>query len=161
MKKLLLTLLLIPTLSFANVEAPPQTANSKLEQTVIGFLEATEKAGNRLVDATDKAIDFASSEIPIVIKEYLDWHFYRSLVNTLIGVFIALVSIAVLYFCACKLHDELWEYEVGIVPFLCFGLSLLMLFIIVPLQIGHNTQWIKITVAPRVFLIDQFSHLIK
>ena len=80
MNKILLTLALaLPLSSIAQDTNPKETVPNKLEQTVVKFLEATEKAGDKLADATGKAIEFATGEVPIVIQEYLGWHFTKSL----------------------------------------------------------------------------------
>lgn len=180
MKSLLLALLILPTMAFAENAAPTsppvspkESVASKLESTVISFLDATQNAGNKLSDAAGKVIDFASSEIPIVIKEYLNWHFTSSLFYFSLGVLLSATAVFLIYKFVYK-STELWTEQDPKYQFIDvqrmtnaggIGITSIIvgciLFLVGMIITTNNLGWIKISIAPRVYLIDQFQHLAK
>ncbi len=155
MNKILLTLALaLPLSSIAQDTNPKETVPNKLEQTVVKFLEATEKAGDKLADATGKAIEFATGEVPIVIQEYLGWHFTKSL----LFFFVPLIAVGVSWIIYHKLYKGREDWPEHQIIFLVAGIVASLILFTVSM---HNFEWLKISIAPRVFLIDEFKHLIK
>lgn len=94
-------------------ETKAETVSNKLEQTVISFLDATQEAGSKLSNAADKAISFATGEIPLVIKEYLNWHFAISLAWFFIGVAVLLAALYFFYRVIYKNRDLPWATKDG------------------------------------------------
>lgn len=172
MKSLLLALLFLPVMVFAENAPPPvapkESVASKLESTVISFLDATQNAGNKLSDAAGKVIDFASNEIPLVIKEYLNWHFAVSLIWFSTAILVLITAGFLFYKNVVKMWNDKWSTgyrqdtptDVGLVGVMTIVLTMICL-VFCPIIAANNLDWLKISIAPRVYLIDQFQHLAK
>jgi hypothetical protein len=171
MKKIiLLALLFILPIggSFAEEKAKAETIPDKLQETVIKFLDFTGSAGEKLVDVAETTGEWAKGEIPIIIKEYLNWHFAQSLIWFSIGVGFTVIAAILLYRNVVKKWHLPWKNDtdygrstdVGDRGFLSLIASVILL-VLSGLIMGHNLAWVKISVAPRVYLIDEFKYLVK
>lgn len=126
------------------------------------------------VEETAKRVgEFGSEQIPIFIHEYLSWHWTESFINCLIGFLMIIIPLIWAYKAGWgDMFIEKWEKrdEKG---FSTGGLtrhgikSLILSIISVPLliiglhKVFMNTDWIKISIAPRVYLLDKAATMIK
>lgn len=163
MKTLLLLLLSIPTISFA--DATP-VVEQTLEQTVVKMLNDGTDA---LKTVGGSIVDISKAEIPLIVQEYLNWHWVRSLIISSLFMSIFIGSVIFFYKNTYKNLTAPWatkcDYEtimttegkmavMGII-FMASGF-----FACLPLACS-NMDWLQISVAPRVYLIDTFSDIIK
>jgi hypothetical protein len=144
---------------FCNEKTPEVTAGEKFQEVVISFLEKTNDLGGKIADNAEKAVNFAAEEIPVVIQEYLRCHFTASLAWCILSTIVLSLATWAFYVNVVKTWKLKWEdtystTEVGVIAIITIIASLIS-FIIFPCVIGHNLEWLKIAVAPRVFLIHQ------
>lgn len=125
-----------------------ETKISPLEHILLDTLESTSSG-------IGKAIDFAAEQIPDVIHQLLMWKFVGSLILFSFSLILSIIS----FYLAYKLFEgkkgtKFYDMEpFGIFPFL-FGLGFsLILF--------HNLDWIKIWVAPKLYLLEYATELVK
>lgn len=170
MKTILLALLLFVTASLSMAEDnPPSKPNvpDKIEQVIIDFLDATSDAGKTITNAAGQVADYAVQEIPIIVQEYMRWYFWKSIILCLVGVGFLSIS-ALLFRFLWKLlnSDRPWTISknsytseitndglLGILSIL-FGLLLIIPGFAFTVE---NLDWVQISIAPRVYLIDQFQ----
>jgi hypothetical protein len=115
--------------------------NEKLQNQLTKMLEWAERA-------TSTGVEFVVEQTPLYIQELLVYNFWISLIYFLIGILI-LVGSMILFIKAISAmkKNDFWECS----PFLtCF---------LLPIGMGvglmkENTDWLKIKLAPRVYIID-------
>lgn len=117
------------------------------------LLNAIEKAGGYI----DKGIDLAINEAPLIINELLRWNMaYHSIIFAIgIGIIIYTTYITTrMYNHAEAYYDDdvkvgswvLWTFGNGVGLFVC---------------IYHTLKFLKIWIAPRIWLIEYATNLIK
>lgn len=109
----------------------------------------------------EDAVGFLSAELPDVINQLLTWKLIESLLGFGLGVLFLIVPYLV-YRLIRKLcgYDELPEYmqdNINI-PALVF---IPVLFIVGVIVASCNLTWLQILIAPKLFLIEYASTLIK
>jgi hypothetical protein len=114
-----------------------------------------QRAEEVLLDMVNKAAEIGSAavdEIPLVVQELLTWKMVES-------IFYTLVSVAVFYF-ALRLSkwlrksvDDLGEVviPIGFLNAAIYGVSIAL----------FSLDWLKILVAPRLYLLEYAAQLIK
>ena len=116
--------------------------NEQLQQKLTTLLEWTEKAAQT-------STKFVAEQTPLLIQEILRYNFWTSLVWFVFGLLVILSSCYGAWRLAKYLtREEEWDNE-G--PFI--------LLFLIPLVIGGivvttNTDWFKICVAPRLYVVD-------
>lgn len=180
MKNTLLTLLAfvaIPFATFGETETKTTTtttveqkAPAKLptfDDILASFLDKTAKVGDKLGDAAVQVGDFAAKEIPLVIQEYLTWHWTESFFWSVGVGGIFLLGAGILFKKVmwnnwnkewANSRGDLTELGVG-VGFATAGV--IILTIIGTITAANNLDWVKISVAPRVYLIDKAATFMK
>jgi len=106
--------------------------------------------------------DWLSGEIPLYIQELLKWHFTMSLIWFMVGVLFAVLTIVWLVFCKRWFGiDKFWEDKTRTMPCqFSTGIICIASLFATPSLIFSNLTWIKILIAPRVFLVEYLSNLI-
>lgn len=103
------------------------------------------------------ASDFLKSEIPDVVSQLLMWNFCISLIWFSIGTILFITGATSVYR-FCKRWDDLNRDKYGDVRFDVTQTSLLIYFIcsLLPgiIFICANTIWLKIWIAPKLYLIE-------
>lgn len=99
---------------------------------------------------------FAMDQLPLFIQEYLTYYaWYHGLLAVLmIGLTIATVFFIVW---SCKNYED-WYWDEAIVSIVMFGTAGLLFLI--PLSIVNILQFIKVIVAPRVYLLENLTSLL-
>jgi len=102
--------------------------------------------------------DFSKQEVPLFIKEYLQWYFYEHLINAIVLGFFSALSFVLVYYC-CKDIKKNGVSDGNFVGFILGTLTFLIFTVI-------NTtcdieELVKVQVAPRVVLMEQAKVLFK
>jgi len=126
-----------------------------LDQTLVDILtKATEAAG--------KATDFLTEQTPMVIIEMLNWYFAYNLIMFVSAMAVMIyISLNLSKWFTVK-HAPNWAYDEDgdghvdprvMIPILGILVALIPAFIII------NLQWLKIWIAPKLFLIEKLAEL--
>lgn len=112
----------------------------------------------RLQGAVEKGFDFASDQIPDVIHQLLLWHSIHSLMFFISGVVILGVIIYSLKVYKDKVYKDVVDLDDGVIG--VFFMQLIF-FILSIAMIVHNLAWLKIWIAPKVWLLEYIATLSK
>lgn len=141
------------------------------------LVELLQKAANGI----DAAVSFSQAQIPDVVHQLLVWKFTKSLVVTL--ALLATVPIAIKFFRAMMKREQdgvygddgyswdrekpkykptlVWDKDGTISPgSIFFGTIILLYSIFVFIAISDMT-WLKIWLAPKLYLLEYAASLIK
>ena len=134
------------------VSCSMSTLNETLQDKASKILEFLDTSAT-------KATDFASTNIPLYIQELLRWKFWENAIWALLAISIiaSFILVAKKYF---KIHKECSEAEDVIhISYLIISgtVSVPMLFEL----IKDISQMIEICVAPRVWLVEYASTILK
>ena len=135
------------------------------EQTQAVIAEILMKA----LKAVEQGAEFLAGEIPEIVEQLLIWHFVSSILTAISGV-ILLGSI--IYFIRKQVawwdQDVDCKYRIGKEKRYQSSSSPLLfanIFLIFPISYSisyiSNTTWIKIWVAPKLFLLEYAASIIK
>ncbi|PIJ58743.1 hypothetical protein BOM23_08325 [Erwinia sp. OLMDLW33] len=115
-----------------------------------------QKASNGI----DAAVSFSQAQIPDVIHQLLMWNFAESIIFSLTGILLFLL-VQYLTFRIFKYLRKEWEGdyfsdhpEVIVVFMLWLLVTLITLTLL-------DLSWLKIWIAPKLYLIEYASHLVK
>lgn len=123
------------------------------------------------VSTTAQSIgEWTAREVPLFITEYLTWKFWENMIGIGMYVLGAIIAITVLYQFKKRILGKFMEYsrEEGCEPEVFFGwfaivgvhiLAITMLCVNFP--IDNIFTCVKIKIAPKVYLIEEASKLIK
>ena len=129
-----------------------------LEQVITKYLD-------KMGGAVEGAVSLAMQEVPLLIQEYLEWHFYKEC----IGLFFSLLFLAGIPI-LCKLWYNYWFKENGdgariedadeiiVMPVTIIGgliVACLWLVSIFATE-RHVTTIAQIKIAPKIYIMDQF-----
>lgn len=129
--------------------------NKQYEEVLARFL-------NGVMDTAEKLNDFAQSELPDVVQQALAWHFAYSIIMSSLGILIILAYISLMLW-AKKKHDASKDYSVreGWLMFIIFGGMIAGAFTLMISAAIINLQWLKIWIAPKLWLIEYAAKLVK
>lgn len=128
------------------------------------YEEALARFINGTLDAADKVGQFAMAELPQFITEALDWYFAYNLILFVAGVVLAIILVIVDYrlFLYARAVDKRegdataivlgWGIAGSVIRFIAWGGGVAALF---------NLQWLKIWIAPKLWLIEYAARLMK
>jgi len=118
--------------------------------------ELLQKASNGI----DAAVSFSQAQIPDVIHQLLMWNFAESIIFSLTGILLFLL-VQYLTFRIFKYLRKEWEDdyfsdhpEVIVVFMLWLLVTLITLTLL-------DLSWLKIWIAPKLYLIEYAAHLVK
>jgi hypothetical protein len=129
------------------------------------LIKALEKTGNVI----DKSVDMVMEQAPILVKEVLQWYFAYNLIQLIMGLVIML-SVFGYWYSQIKLGvaQSKLQHKDRSIYFTSEGHELgryaLNVFMIIPFFVSMfmiNLEWLKIWIAPRLWLIEYTSQLIK
>jgi hypothetical protein len=118
------------------------------EEKLLGMLEWVE-------GVTKSGGEFLSEQTPLYIQELLHYHFWTSAVIwgfaglTLIPIIFGVMKVK-------KMFDDN-EEDYRVIWFLVF----IVYLITTPPTLYHNSDWIKIKLAPRVYVVDYVTEKLK
>jgi hypothetical protein len=128
------------------------------------YEEALARFINGTLDAADKVGQFAMAELPQFVTEALNWYFAYNLILFVAGVALAIILLAVDYrmFRYARAFDErecdssatilAWGILGSIFRLVVWGAGVSNLI---------NLQWLKIWIAPKLWLIEYAARLLK
>ena len=172
---IVLAFLASPVATFANetttttvkVEEKVSTKIPTFDDVLIKFIDTSAKVGEKIGNAASQMEDFATKEIPLVIQEYLTWHWVESFFWSIGigGMFLAL-SGTLFKKVIWNNRDKEWYNSRGDLNDIGIGVGFaiagtIILTIIGSLITSNNMDWVKISVAPRVYLIDKAATFMK
>ena len=115
-------------------------------------------------DGIDSAIAFSQAQIPDVVHQLLVWNMVDSLIKTLI----AISTIPLVFWFMKKQYQKveykptmIWESN-GEISFLILPLAaVFVLWVSFIIAVVTNMTWLKIWLAPKLYLIEYAASLIK
>lgn len=121
---------------------------------------ALAKLLQQITNGIDTAAAFSAEQLPVVIQELLTWNLVSSLMIQIVSLiymvlFVVYVPKLVSYGCShkCPTSNE---------PFVFIGTAVAVVMVIVAMvQFFHNFDWIKIWVAPKLYLLDYATSIVK
>lgn len=138
------------------------TANGILTTYLV---KALDKTGNVI----DKAVDMVQEQAPLLVHEVLQWYFTYNLIMFIIALTIVLALIIINYKHAkwtlaqgkLPTNDQSDFYnEEGWIMFRFFGTAAQIIPFIIAWNL-FNLDWLKIWIAPRLWLIEYTAQLVK
>jgi hypothetical protein len=131
-----------------------------------------QRAEEVLLDMVNKAAEIGSAavdEIPLVVQELLTWHFYNSLILWLAGVLFTVLWVTFVVklwkdgsklmnndYKPTQIKRDLWGDEWGWLVY-----STIIGSVVSFAWLLNQTDWLKILVAPRLYLLEYAAQLIK
>ena len=121
---------------------------------------------NKLADMGIKAADFAEKsaqniylfiekEAPLLLHEWVLWNLWKHLIPTIIC-FIMLLSIGFNFKSIRNYDGSLDKADRGTALFATFIVCVVLIVVIL-----FNIEWIKILVAPRIWILENIKELIR
>jgi len=125
---------------------------NELQTKVIAWLES----------AAQKIGEFASKEVPPFIHEYLQWKFFEACYNATLPIIALLISSYVLNIGIKLMKSEKNHGGVEIIP-LTLGIAgtIISLMAVFTVSFTSIKTAVQIKIAPKVYLIERASELIK
>jgi len=129
------------------------------------LIKALEKTGNVI----DKSVDMVMEQAPLLVQEVLHWYFAYNLIQFIVGLVIVIIVVVFWYkqfawgVTQSKLERKLQSdyYTDADGQVVRYILNAIMF---IPLIIGFvmmNLEWLKIYIAPRLWLIEYTANLVK
>lgn len=107
---------------------------------------------SRAVQGVDKAVEFSQAQIPDVIHQLLVWNAVSSL---LIQVFLLILCVCIVLVIRLAWKGD--EEHLMLATMILGGLLLLTFTVF----IFHNFDWLKIWLAPKLYLLEYAASLVK
>lgn len=174
---ILLAFLTTPLVTFAETETKTVTTTEKVEQKAVkpptfdeilaNFIDTTAKVGTKIENAAVQVGDFAAKEIPLVIQEYLTWHWVESFFwSIIVGGGFIIMAATLFKKVIWNNRDKEWTKPYGALSDLGVGIGFaiagtILLTFVGTMITAYNLDWVKISVAPRVYLIDKAATFMK
>jgi hypothetical protein len=130
----------------------------------------TEKLQEQVMEymkiSINKIEDFAVNEIPPFIHEYITWKFYENLFPITLYVLFLLILTLVVY----KFINPFWKWAFKSskdngdpIYFMGPGITTFLITVVVLFAFPYDNikNCIQITVAPKVYLLEQVTNIIK
>jgi len=137
-------------------EHAPAIQNT-LEQALIKSIEGIQKTGTELVDALYQ-------QAPEVVEQLLLWHGIESLIHCIAAIlFLVLpfIHYRVAKYAYQKLEVKEWRDEFSYwMPIIVSGIVLIITSIATSVYM-MNLKWLKIWIAPKVYLLEYLADLVK
>jgi hypothetical protein len=126
--------------------------NETNEQLTTALAEAV----NKTVSAVETASDFLAQQSPEVIEQLLRWGFASSFMCFALYVGLAAFTLAIIVkFTPGDISQEISFDNVAVVSMLCniaFGMMVVM--------VARSLDWIKILIAPKVWLLEYAATIV-
>jgi len=132
--------------------------NEETKDLLLKYLQAG-------AERIERGSAFVESEIPLVVTEYLNWYWAATLFCVILGAVLLVSSFVLAYFVPSTLKRAENNYEwgdeilvAGIFQVL-FAIGLCVAGVII---LGENTyKLVKVSVAPRVVLLEKIAEIAK
>ena len=141
----------------ANTPTPPPAMES-IDQFVQWAVENAQVKGPKIVD-------WLYTEVPEVVEQFLLWSFAESFIGFLVCFFFIFVYPFVLYKVAKHFYDKCEVSEAHDESFFWVPTGFIggITILVSQLYSWHtiNLDWLKVWLAPKVYLLETFSNVIK
>lgn len=133
------------------------TIQNTLENALISSIEGIKKTGTELVDALYQ-------QAPEVIEQLLLWHGVESFVLFLVS--LAMLSVPFVFYklavAAYKKFDveDMYDETPYWVPTIIIGFTSILVCVLLFAEL-MNLKWLKIWLAPKVYLLEYLATLVK
>jgi len=115
---------------------------------------------NQTTDLLQDGATFATAQIPDVIEQLLSWYLVYNFIKFMLGIFIIIAQIYGSYYWVFKIEPKIKAAHRYIATIFGVGIGGLFLFLL-NITILLNLTWLKIWIAPKLFLIEYTASLIK
>jgi hypothetical protein len=115
------------------------------------IVKAMEASGS----AIEQAVDVVQTQAPILVGEMLTWYFIYNLLLALLGLLLLFAAWKQLAWVHKKVAVDEWDVFAYFPSSIVFGVLVLIGSIL------FNVQWLKIWVAPRLWMIEYAASLVK
>lgn len=127
----------------------------------------------KAVGGIDAAVSFSQAQIPDIVHQLLVWNFVQSMIATLIGISLIcaspLIAKSILStFGKAEIKDGSWTVDqsfdfVKSMSFPAFAVLAFCAggFIVSIMVVVNNMDWLKIWLAPKLYLLEYAASLIK
>ncbi|MGZ0288413.1 hypothetical protein ACTM6E_27230 [Citrobacter freundii] len=127
----------------------------------------------KAVGGIDAAVSFSQAQIPDIVHQLLVWNFAQSMIATLIGIVLIcaspLIAKSILStFGQAKIKDGSWtvDQSFDFVKNMSFPAFIVLVFcaggfIVSIIVVVNNMDWLKILLAPKLYLLEYAASLIK
>lgn len=126
--------------------------------------EKLEEVLNNLISLLEESATFTKTEIPLLLQEILTYSLWENIIAAFLQVgFFSLPFSYVLYKVIryCKAKKGIWtDFEFSLC-FPGFTISVAGLFLSILAFVDNVLNIVKVTVAPRLFLLEYLRELIK
>lgn len=150
------------------METLTPTTQENLNSILIDILKGAKGAGAEIYATSKagliKAVDFAQDQAPLVVQEFLKWKMLESVVYLVAG----LIVIGILGYIIKRMLNARTEEKKEDNDADCFGyeftsviLSIICGILFFSMIVPQTLRIVKISVAPRVYLIEYASDLYK
>ena len=134
----------------------PSTITTSSDEILKQYLiKALDKTGNMV----DSAIDIVQQQVPLLINEVLHWYLTYDLIKFICGIII-IIFVIFLNIKVWELDSE--EFVDGGLPVMTICIATISIIsLLFTFDTLINLEWLKIWIAPRLWLIEYTSHLVK
>ncbi len=160
-----------PPVAPPSVAAPTQpTAATRMANTsadALDFIVNRAKAySGKIEDGVSKAVDYGMKELPVVITEFLRWRFWMHLMHALSSVVFGLIGVTLICLGVKRGNWSDSSPPAWLIGVIAGGIMTVIATIGFfagppngPSGLDHIMSCIQIAIAPRIYLIEQVSHL--
>lgn len=122
--------------------------NEKLEERLMSYLDSIAKQA-------ETTSDFLGDQVPLVVQEYIQFHFYGNLISLAFFTLMIVMFSATFFLCRKKENDcDPFPFVGKIISFLVVLGSILGVFECV-------TELAKNVTAPRIVVLEKVADLVK
>ena len=107
-----------------------------------------------------QAADMIKEQMPDLCGQILRYEFIRSLGTTILGIVLFFVCLKLSFWFYVKAKETEWHHTTYSVLGVYSAIGGVALFVVNIIQI-YQHAWLKILLAPRLFLVEYISNLIK
>jgi len=122
--------------------------------SILGFLETS----------VQSAQQFAVDQAPDIVQQLLRWDFVESLTFFIIGVILLVISCRAIWLAHKKIMASedcmMQDFDEKMIAHLILAL-IAMLPVVIGTALATNLNWLKIWIAPKVYLLEYVSSLVK
>ena len=112
----------------------------------------------RLLEGVEEGSEFLAGEIPDVLEQFLMWKAAESVVWFLLGVTIAGFG---LFICRCFWNASKEATNDEDKPVWVMAMFLLALITLLAVNVTMSLTWLKIWLAPKVYLLEYAAEVVK
>lgn len=128
------------------------TPGSALDQALSEVLQ-------KAVTGVEQGVDFLSAQLPDVVHQLLMWKMAESIVYNLLAVGVTLFTIWCWGKFNAAIKEDGFNEDAGPPILICGGAITIITAVFVMLAL--NLDWLKIWLAPKVYLIEYAASLVK